>query len=94
MSPYVESAKTSDIYNLPENTIFDQDEKIWRWRDVYNHGYIDDKGYGTDFPFVNGQHYVKNNFNFYLRNELHYINKSDGLIGFDDIINRDKNTIC
>ena len=94
LSPYIESAKTTDIYNLPENVLFDKDEKIWYWRDLYDHGYVDDGGYGTDFPFVNGQHYIRNNINFYLRNERYYINKTDGVIGFNDTINRNKNPFC
>jgi hypothetical protein len=84
LSPYTESARTNDIYNLPENASYDSDGKIWRWRDLYDHGYFDSDGYGTSFPFVNGIHYVKNNINFYLRNEAAYTNKTDGLIDFNN----------
>ncbi len=84
LSPYTESARTNDIYNLPENASYDSDAKIWRWRDLYDHGYFDSDGYGTSFPFVNGIHYVKNNINFYLRNEASYTNKTDGLIDFNN----------
>lgn len=84
LSPYTESARTNDIYNLPENASYDSDAKIWRWRDLYDHGYFDSDGYGTSFPFVNGIHYVKNNINFYLRNEAAYTNKTDGLIDFNN----------
>ena len=83
LSPYTESAKTNDILNLPENTIYDSTEDVWRWRDLYDHGYIDIDGYGTDFPFVNNIHYVKKDINFYLRNEKNYNNKQDGLIDFN-----------
>ena len=84
LSPYTESARTNEIYNLPENASYDLDNKIWRWRDLYDHGYIDGDGYGTSFPFVNGTHYVKNDINFYLRNEAAYTNKSDGIIDFNN----------
>lgn len=84
LSPYTENAKTKDIFNLPENTKYDSEEGVWRWRDLYDHGYVDIDGYGTNFPFTNGIHYVKNDINFYLRNERFYTNKQDGLTKFKD----------
>ena len=83
LSPYIESASTNDIYNLPENVVYDATEKLWRWRDLYDHGYVDVDGYGTKFPFTNGTHYVKTDINLYLRNEQQYNNKQDGLNGFN-----------
>lgn len=82
LSPYTENAKTKDIFNLPENAKYDSDEGVWRWRDLYDHGYVDIDGYGTKFPFTNGIHYVKNDINFYLRNERFYTNKQDGISKF------------
>ena len=82
LSPYTESAKTKDIFNLPENTKYDSDEGVWRWRDLYDHGYVDIDGYGTRFPFTNGIHYIKNDINFYLRNERFHTNKQDGISKF------------
>jgi hypothetical protein len=82
LSPYTESAKTKDIFNLPENTKYDSAEGVWRWRDLYDHGYVDIDGYGTKFPFTNGIHYVKNDINFYLRNERFHTNKQDGISKF------------
>ena len=90
LSPYVETATTNDIFNLPENTNYDVDENVWRWRDIYDHGYVDQDGYGTNFPFVNGTHYVRTNINFYLRNERYYTNKQDGVTNF----NNRKNINC
>jgi hypothetical protein len=90
LSPYVETATTNDIFNLPENTNYDTDENVWRWRDLYDHGYVDQDGYGTNFPFVNGTHYVRTNINFYLRNERYYTNKQDGVTNF----NNRKNINC
>jgi hypothetical protein len=83
LSPYVESSETDNIYNLPENVIYDADSKVFKWRDLYNHGYIDIDGYGTNFPFFNGMHYVKTDINLYLRNEKQYNNKQDGLNTFN-----------
>ena len=84
LSPYVETATTNDIFNLPENCTYDATEKVWRWRDLYDHGYIDSEGNGTNFPFVNNTHYVNTLINFYLRNELFYTNKKDGLTNFNN----------
>jgi hypothetical protein len=84
LSPYIETATTNDIFNLPENCTYDEKEKVWRWRDLYDHGYIDSEGYGTNFPFVNNTHYVNTLINFYLRNELFYTNKQDGLTNFNN----------
>ena len=89
LSPYTETATTNDIFNLPENCVYDEKEKVWRWRDLYDHGYIDSDGNGTNFPFVNNTHYVNTLINFYLRNEQFYTNKQDGITNF----NNRKNTI-
>lgn len=93
LSPYTETSVTQDIFNLPENAKYDSTQGVWRWRDLYDHGYIDIDGNGTDYPFVNGNHYVKNDINFYLRNERFYLNKSDGIAGFDYKAKNEKN-IC
>ena len=81
LSPYVESSQTDNIYNLPENVIYDSDNKIFKWRDLYDHGFIDTDGNGTNFPFINNTHHVMSDINFYLRNEQTYSNKQDGVLG-------------
>jgi hypothetical protein len=88
LSPYIETSKLKreELINLPENTIFDSENKVWKWRDVYNHGFIDTEGNGTKFPFINDMHYVSTDINFYLRNERGYNNKTDGLTGFNNQI--------
>lgn len=89
LSPYVEIHDTNNIYNLPENVIYDEYEKVWKWRDLYDHGYIDVDGFGTNFPFLNNSHYVHADINFYIKNELLYKNKRDGVRKFKNI-NEDK----
>ena len=88
LSPYIETSKLKreELINLPENTIFDDENKVWKWRDVYNHGFVDQEGNGTKFPFINDMHYVSTDINFYLRNEQGYNNKTDGLTGFNNQI--------
>ena len=43
---------------------------------------------------MNGNHYVKANINFYLRNERYYKNKSNGIMSFMDINNKNNNSDC
>jgi hypothetical protein len=93
LSPYVENSKLdasqpNTLINLPENAFYDQKEKLWKWRDVYDHGFLDQDGNGTNFPFMNNMHYVTKHINFYLRNEKSYTNKNDGLIGFNNYKNK------
>jgi len=77
LSPYIETSTTKEVYNLPQNAKYSEDEKLWKWRDLYDHGFIDPDGFGTNYPFINNIHYVKNDINFYLRNENLYTNKQD-----------------
>jgi hypothetical protein len=84
LSPYIETSNTDDIYNLPENATYFEDEGLWKWRDVYDMGFTDIDGNGIDYPFINNIHYVKNDINFYLRNEEYYTNKEDGITSFNN----------
>jgi hypothetical protein len=93
LSPYIENSKLdakqpNTLINLPENAIYDENEKLWKWRDLYDHGFLDQDGNGTNFPFMNNMHYVLKHINFYLRNEKSYTNKNDGLIGFNNYKNK------
>jgi hypothetical protein len=93
LSPYVENSKLdakqpNTLINLPENAFYDENEKLWKWRDLYDHGFLDQDGNGTNFPFMNNMHYVVKHINFYLRNEKSYTNKNDGLIGFNNYKNK------
>jgi hypothetical protein len=93
LSPYIENSKLdasqpNTLINLPENAFYDEKEKLWKWRDLYDHGFLDQEGNGTNFPFMNNIHYVVKDINFYLRNEKSYTNKNDGLIGFKNYKNK------
>jgi len=82
LSPYTETSSTDKVDNLPENAIYFSNEKLWRWRDLYDDGYIDTDGYGTDYPYLNDIHYIHKDINFYLRNEQVYTNKKDEITSF------------
>ena len=83
LSPYVDTSNSPDLTSLPQNAKYYADENLWKWRDLYDDGYIDDLGYGTDFPFLNNTHYVKTDINFYLKNEKLFTNKANGLLDFN-----------
>jgi len=79
LSPYIETSITNEIYGLPQNAKYFENEGLWKWRDIYDHGFIDSEGFGTNFPFINNIHYIKNDINFYLRNEEQYKNKQNSI---------------
>jgi len=84
LSPYIETSNTDEILNLPDNVKYFESEGVWKWRDLYDQGFVDQDGYGTNYPFINNIHYIKNDINFYLRSEKDYVNKSDGIKKFKD----------
>lgn len=84
LSPYVETSDTPEVDNLPQNATYFEKDKMWKWRDLYDHGYIDASGFGVDHPFINGMHYVKTDINFYLRNEQLHKVKVDGINDFNN----------
>ena len=92
-SPYIETSNTNVIYGLPGNNKFFPNENLWKWRDLYDHGYVDESGYGTDYPFLNNTHNIKLDINFYLKNELLYTNKKNGL-GRSDGLGKFKTNNC
>jgi hypothetical protein len=42
--------------------VFNDKLNIWQWRELIPNGDIDESGGGTNFPFLNGRHYVYNDF--------------------------------
>ena len=75
----------NSVNGLPENARYFPDEKLWKWRDLYDNGFLDADGFGTNYPFINGIHYIKKDINFYLRNEVTFKNKEDGVIKFTNL---------
>lgn len=55
-SDYVETADTG-TENVPSYAYFSQVDRLWRWRDLYTYGFIDNNGNGVDNPFINNSHY-------------------------------------
>lgn len=68
-SDYVEQSDEDNpqnfpIVNLPTYGYYSSHNLDFRWRDIYPYGFIDDLGRGVDRPFLNGKHYVHENFTF------------------------------
>jgi len=57
-SDYIETAKTGEVYNIPEYSYFSSKDNNWRWRDIYEYGFIDTDNIGVDYPFLNGKHSI------------------------------------
>lgn len=55
-SDYIETAETS-VENIPDYAYFSQTDNLWRWRELYQYGFIDNNGIGVDNPFLNNAHY-------------------------------------
>lgn len=77
-SPYIEEGNRDEIYNIPKNAKFDQRTQKWRWRDLYDKGFIDGDGNGVDPPYRNGSHYLHKEIFFYI--------KPDTILGVTDTI--------
>lgn len=60
-----QSADISSVTNIEDKkpwAIFNNKINIWQWRDLIPNGFVDEHGDGTNFPFLNGRHYVYNEF--------------------------------
>lgn len=56
-SDYVETGNPNEVDAIPDYSYYSQNDRLWRWRDLYPYGYIDNDGIGVDNPFLNNAHY-------------------------------------
>lgn len=63
-SDYVEEGAPSNTDFIPSYAFYSQYRKVFRWRDLYTYGYIDNTGNGVNLPFLNGVHHPYANINF------------------------------
>lgn len=68
-SPYVEQSDEDNpqnfrIENFPNHAYYSVRNNDFRWRDLYPYGFIDETNVGVDYPFMNGRHYLYDNFFF------------------------------
>lgn len=65
-SNYVEEAPAIDVVGIPNYAFFSKLSNTFRWRDLYDYGFVDSDGLGVDYPFMNGKHYPFKNTVFRL----------------------------
>lgn len=63
-SDYIESGDPNKIANVPNYSTYFEVEKIWKWRDIYEIGFVEGTN-GVDYPFLNAAHYPRTDINFF-----------------------------
>jgi hypothetical protein len=65
-SEYIEEAERYLYDVIPDYSLYSESSLSFRWRDIYTYGFVDGKGVGVDYPFLNGAHYPYKNTIFRL----------------------------
>jgi len=68
-SDYLEEALIDEVEGAPDYAFYIQSTDRLIWRDIYTYGYVDEKGLGLNYPFINGTHYPTSKIIFRLRPE-------------------------
>tara|TARA_R110000787_G_scaffold161479_12_gene274902 strand:+ start:6385 stop:8064 length:1680 start_codon:yes stop_codon:yes gene_type:complete len=68
-SNYIESGDPDKVVDVPDYSTYFTDEKTWKWRDLYEIGFIEG-GVGVDYPFLNNAHYPKKDITFVLQRQV------------------------
>lgn len=88
-SDYIESGDPNKIANIPSYSTYSEIEKTWKWRDIYEIGFVEGTN-GVDYPFLNAAHYPKKDINFFtsrtVRSTAFDDNASISLSGANDTI--------
>tara|TARA_R100000951_G_scaffold116776_1_gene130691 strand:- start:8739 stop:10457 length:1719 start_codon:yes stop_codon:yes gene_type:complete len=63
-SDYIESGDPNKIANVPNYSTYFEIEKTWKWRDIYEIGFVQGNN-GVDYPFLNAAHYPRRDINFF-----------------------------
>ncbi len=56
-SDYIEEGSSTNVVGIPPYAYYSTTNALFRWRDLYPYGFIDNEGIGIDFPFMNDAHY-------------------------------------
>jgi hypothetical protein len=56
-SDYVEESTYENVEDVPNYAFYSNLSDGFRWRDIYEYGFINQSGNGVNYPFVNGKHY-------------------------------------
>lgn len=65
-SDYVEVGSPDEVDNIPNYAFYSSEDEQFRWRDLYDYGFIDSLGRGVDYPFLNSAQYPFSNTVFRL----------------------------
>jgi len=63
-SDYLEEGDVKNTVGVPDYAYFSENRNVFVWRDLYEYGYIDSTGIGTNWPFMNGRHHIYRNITF------------------------------
>ena len=80
-SDYIEEGSSSKVVGIPPYAYYSTTNALFRWRDLYPYGFIDNEGVGVDFPFMNGSHYPYVNTIFRITPENYNIPSDYAQIG-------------
>jgi hypothetical protein len=80
-SDTVENLDVDTADDIPSWSFFSAADQQFRWRDLYEYGFIDDLGRGVDYPYLNKSHYPFSNVFFRLLPEG--LNENDQLLGIN-----------
>ena len=78
-SDYVETGNVNTIDQIPSYSFYSKSDQEFRWRDLYEYGFIDENNDGVNYPFLNKSHYPFTNVIFRLFPEGVDINNINGL---------------
>lgn len=73
-SNFLETGSADDVDNVPYYSYYSKADQEFRWRDLYEYGFIDEQNRGVNYPFLNGSHYPFAEFIFRLIPEGSTIN--------------------
>lgn len=65
-SDYIETGSPNLVENIPSYSFYSTQDQQFRWRDLYEYGFVDNLGRGVDYPFLNSSHYPFSNIIFRL----------------------------
>jgi hypothetical protein len=63
-SDYIEEVPSSEIDAGPNYAYYSKLTQTFRWRDLYDYGFIDTSGIGVNYPFLNNSHYPFSSYIF------------------------------
>jgi len=68
-STYIEAGDPNEAINVPSYSTYFETEKTWKWRDIWDIGFIEE-GVGVDYPFLNGSHYPMKDIKFFIKRRI------------------------